>query len=169
MTPYATLFFLVAAVLAILAVPLVSSPREFGATLRHHYGRANCFSNLFTNLILSELGTVVVTYAYPIIGVTAPTTTQMSGLSLLTCQVSFADADTTATITHNMQLSAAALARLEPLVVIYQNTGGTPAPLLAVTLATNTIVLSKQSTTAGTGGTVTVQVQRPHSIIAPNY
>jgi hypothetical protein len=116
------------------------------------------------------LGTVgTPTYAYPVSGTTAPTAAQAALVNVQTVQVNFADADTTGTITHNWAFSAAALARLEPLVQIYQNAGGTPSPLLIVTLATNTVVLTKQSTAAGSGGTVTVILQRPHSILMPNF
>lgn len=106
-----------------------------------------------------------VVYAYPVTGTVAPTAAQAAACNMITATVLYADADTTATVTHNFSLTAAQLANLWPVVGITQNGGGTPSPLLSVTLAANTIVLAKQSTAAGSGGTVIVNIQRPHSII----
>lgn len=116
---------------------------------------------------------VTVTYQYPVAGTTAPTAAQMGGsvnpiLSKVRATVIAAvDADTTATITHNMGLSAADLAagrcevKITPLV---QTTAA--LSLWAVTSVTaNTIVLTK-ATTAGSGGAaaqIQVVVDRPQS------
>jgi hypothetical protein len=160
-------FFLVAAVLAILAVPL--SHREHWNVLRLAYRSGWLRGLSLWDLVLSELGTATVTYAAPVSGTTAPTTTQMANQSSLTVQVLFGDSDTTATITHNMQVSAAALLRLQPWVQHYWNTSGSALASLIFTLATNTIVITKQGTSAGSGGTATFVVQRPHSILEPNF
>ena len=106
-----------------------------------------------------------VNYAYPVSGTVAPTSAQAAAANMTNANVVFADADTTATVTHSMALSTAQLANQWPLVVINQVLGGTPSPLLLVTKAANSIVLTKQSTASGSGGTVDVTVLRPHSII----
>jgi hypothetical protein len=108
------------------------------------------------------------TYLYPGSGTTPATAAQAAGASVQVAAVQFADADTTVTIVHNWAFDTAALARSEPFVLEEQITGGTPAPLLIETKATNQIVFTKQSTAAGSGGTIVFSMQRPHSILMPN-
>ncbi len=112
------------------------------------------------------MAVATVVYTYPVAGATAPTAAQSLYAPIVACTVNFADADTTGTITHNWALTTAQLAALMPYVRINQVAGGTPSPLLTVTLATNTVVLTKQSTAAGSGGTLTVVLDRPHTILA---
>lgn len=111
---------------------------------------------------------VTVTPIYPT-GAVAPTLAQMLNFDTVRVSViATADADTTATITHNMALSAAQLTAGQPDVII---TSLLVAPALlsgwAVTsFLTNTIVLTK-ATTAGSGNAgaqIQVVIRRPHSI-----
>lgn len=106
-----------------------------------------------------------VNYAYPVSGTVAPTAAQAANVNMVTASVVMADADTTAVINHNMSLSATQLTNLWPTVSVVQNAGGTPSPLLTVTRAANSVTLTKQSTAAGSGGTVEVTIQRPFSSI----
>lgn len=106
-----------------------------------------------------------VTYAYPVSGTTAPTAAQSANCNMVTATVFAADADTTAVISHNFSLSAAQLASLWPVVTIATAGGGTPSPLYSMARAANSITLTKQSTAAGSGGTVEVTIQRPFSSI----
>jgi hypothetical protein len=107
---------------------------------------------------------VTVTYAYPVAGATAPTAAQALLVNSVTAQVNMADADTTATVTHNFGLAAADPANLFPLVDINVSSPGTVVPILSVVLTnTNAVVINKVSA-AGSGGTYNVLIQKPHSI-----
>lgn len=107
----------------------------------------------------------VVTYAYPVAGTTAPTVAQALSANAVTATVAMLDADTTATITHNWQLSVAQLANLFPLVSYYVSSKGTAMPILQVALTNSVSVTLTKTTDAGGGGTYTFALLRPHSII----
>lgn len=97
---------------------------------------------------------------------TAPTATQAVNIQQLLCLLTAADGDTTCTITHNMNLSAAEQANFYPL--IRWNLGGgattTLAPVLAFTVTTNTVTVLKTSA-VGSQGTYIVSIDRPSTII----
>lgn len=116
-------------------------------------------------LAVFVLGTVTVTYAYPVSGTTPPTSAQAVNSNLLTATVNAADGDTTWTITHNWGLSAAQLANLWPLVHVYVQVSGTAGPLITAALTNSNVVTFGKSSSAGTGGTYVVELQRPHSLI----
>jgi hypothetical protein len=85
---------------------------------------------------------------------------------MLTAQVNFGDTDTIATITHNWQLSTAQLANLWPTIKSYLNTnGGTLLPILTWALTNSVAVTITKVSATGSGGTTTVVLERPHSII----
>lgn len=109
-------------------------------------------------------GTVVVTYKHAVSGTTPPTAIQASKVSALTALVSAADADTTFTITHNWNLTAAQLAALQPWISWVYDTGGTGNTILAFSCATNSITVTKGNG-AGSGGTYRVTVLRPNTLI----
>jgi hypothetical protein len=119
---------------------------------------------------VSAMGIIgsTVTYLGPGSGTTAPTTTQAANAQSLAATVNFGDADTTATVTHNFQSSAAALAALRPWVQIYAASAGTAYPALSWALGANAVVITKGNTTTGSGGTYNVIIQRPHSELASN-
>ena len=73
-----------------------------------HWAKRKKFSWL--DLVMSELGAVTVTYAYPVSGTTPPTQAQMAAQSGIANEVSAqvyfgADSDTTAVVTHNFNTS----------------------------------------------------------------
>lgn len=103
-------------------------------------------------------------------GATAPTQAQSAGRNLVSATLNFTDTDTGFTLTHNMNLSAAQLAALFPLVTItpigsVQGVAVAVAPVIAVTKAANTITVTKLQAT-GSGLTVQIDIRRPGS---PGY
>lgn len=109
-----------------------------------------------TNYFFQQAGSYIAN------GTVAPTATQANFFNTLKCQVVAADADTTATLTHNWNLSAAAQANFEPLINMYLQVAGTAYPIASFSISTNAVTLTK-STAAGGGGTYIVILQRPHS------
>lgn len=109
-----------------------------------------------------------VTYAYPVSGTVAPTIAQALGCNSLTCQVQCSDADTTAVITHNWQLTTAQLNSLFPFIGWYENAGGAGTALAQLSFAlTNSVsVTVTKASATGSGGTYTVILQRPFSEVA---
>jgi hypothetical protein len=107
----------------------------------------------------------VVTYINPVSGTVPPTAVQMLPLSRVAALVSFGDTDTTALITHNMNiplLSSPAQHGLNsgsPLVIIGVTSPGTAGPVISFVRGTNTLALTKISA-AGSGGTIEVQIER---------
>jgi hypothetical protein len=118
-------------------------------------------------LSMGLLGSTI-TYLGPGSGTTQPTTAQAANVQSLAVTVNFSDADTTATITHNFQASAAALLALRPWVQFYASNAGTAYPALSWALGTNTLVITKGNTTTGSGGTYNVIIQRPWTPLASN-
>jgi hypothetical protein len=109
------------------------------------------------------------TYLYPGSGTNPATAAQAKAAAIQVAQIAFTDADTTVVVTHNYALDTAALNRGEPLVVIEQlAAGATPAGVISISKATNTITLTKTSTAGGSGGTFQVDIHLPHSILMPN-
>jgi hypothetical protein len=107
-----------------------------------------------------------VNYQWPVANTTvAPTQAQSNYLVKGT--LNWLDADTTVTITHNFNLSAADVTALFPdvdLVIDSTNTGtGLQAGTIAVASAANTVTLTKVSA-AGTGGTWRFSLDKWHSI-----
>lgn len=122
---------------------------------------------LMVKLMLAALSVVagsVVTYKFPVSGAVAPTIAQAHLHSMVTAQVVFGTADTTATITHNMGLSATELAELMPIPIIYYNTAGTVDGFIQVSFPDgNTCVLTKTATGNGTESTLNVVLLRPQT------
>ncbi len=98
---------------------------------------------------------------------TAPTAAQAFYLNQLMVLLTAADADTTCTITHNWNLSAAEQANLYPWITFRANSDslGTVAPVLVFTVTTNTLTLLKANTVAGSGGSYLVTVSKPQTSI----
>lgn len=119
----------------------------------------------FASVLL--FGVVTVTYEYPVSGSSAPTAQKMLTLSLVTAVLNWGDTDTTATITHNMGITAAQLAQLFPFVSVYAVAlNGSPSapPPFVSTLATNSITITKSSVT-NSGGTFNVYIFRPNTVM----
>lgn len=107
-----------------------------------------------------------VTYAYPFAGTVPPTVTQALNNSTLTAQIGFIDGDTTAVVTHNWQSPTSDLTSLFPTLKTYLNTVGTGGvPVLTWALTNSIAVTVTKVAGAGTGGTLTVVLERPHSIV----
>lgn len=119
-------------------------------------------------LLRSELGAVTVTFLYP---GAAPTQATMANLSAAVATViASADADTTATLTHNMQLTAAQLAFGWPIVVIEYLVSFAAAafPAWAVTGSTANALTLTKNTAVGSGNAaaqIQVSILRPNSLI----
>ncbi len=113
-------------------------------------------------------GTIVVpTFLVPNTGTVAPTAAQVSisTLNTVVCQMVFADADTVATITHNLNISLADLAKGYPRITAYLTGSGTFPTLLSFAQTVNSITVAKPSTAAGSAGTWVAIIDRPHSFI----
>jgi hypothetical protein len=106
-----------------------------------------------------------VTYAYPVSGTVAPAIAQALGCNMLTCQIQTSDADTTATITHNWQLTTAQLNNLWPTIKAYISSAGTASPLLSWALTNSVSVTMTKVSSVGTGGTIVLILERPFSAI----
>ncbi len=85
---------------------------------------------------------------------------------MLTAQVITNDADTTAVITHNWQLTTAQLNNLWPTIQWYLAVAGTANPILSFALTNSIAVTMTKNSSVGTGGTYTVILMRPFSEIA---
>jgi hypothetical protein len=96
---------------------------------------------------------------------TTPTAVQMLTLSRVVAQVVFSDADTTALITHNMNIPLASTPSQHgqnsgsPIVIIQALGASTIAAIISFARATNTITLTKGSI-LGSNSTVEVQIER---------
>jgi len=112
---------------------------------------------------LGMIGSTVI-YEDPVIGLTAPTQAQAAKAQSVTATVNWTDGDTTtATITHNWQLTAAQLAKLRPWVISTVMSGMTVYPGLTWALQTNTVTVTKDSSAGSSGGTINVVLMRPWS------
>jgi hypothetical protein len=113
---------------------------------------------------------VTITYINPgTVGTFPPTAVEMLPLSRVTVRVAFAaDTDTTALITHNMNIPLASTPTQHgqnsgsPWVTITPDTtsAGTVAGVISFTRGTNTLTLNKLATVAGTNCTVEVNIER---------
>src|SRR5882672_34341 len=110
-------------------------------------------------------GVVVVTYKYPVSGLTAPTAAQVYGLGVVTATVFMLDTDLTATVTHNFGLSAAELADLFSVPIVNASSGVSVFPGFTIARTANTVVLTKPSA-VGSGGTFEVVILRPSTQLA---
>jgi hypothetical protein len=119
------------------------------------------------------LGTVTVTYQWPVVGTVPPTVLQMKPLSLVTAAVNFgSDSDTLALITHNMVLGTIVLptnpgslvnetACLFPLVSWYYQSGGSTGTVLNGSIASSSVFQITKASAASGAGTINVFVLRP--------
>lgn len=98
-------------------------------------------------------------------GTTPPTQAQAAARNLVSALLNFTDTDTTFTLTHNMNLTAAQLACLLPLVDVnttgsVQAVGTAVAPVFTITKAANTITVTKLQA-MGSGSTIQIDIRRP--------
>lgn len=108
----------------------------------------------------------VVTFLYPIAGLTAPTATQSYGHNQVSADINKgASGDTDVTITHNMNISVADLAAGFPEVVLEPTLASFYTALYFVaSRTTNTVVLTGATGGGTTGANVRVRIRRPNSI-----
>jgi hypothetical protein len=125
---------------------------------------------LVLNTLPFVVGVVTVTYNYPPLGLSStvpPTALQMTKLSMVTATLNWGDTDVTATITHNMALTAAELTSLFPVPVVYaialNGSPSAPPPFVSA-LGANSITVTKSSVTSS-GGTFGVVIFRPETSI----
>ena len=98
-------------------------------------------------------------------GTTPPTLAQALNENMLNVLLNWADSDTTATLTHNWNMSAAEQTALLPLMSIFPTQTNTNTTVVAVTAQnTNTVTVGKQAN-AGSGGTYVVQMLHPNTLI----
>lgn len=114
---------------------------------------------------LGLVGTVTVTYRFPVSGTTPPTAIQASVQNVVTAIINWAEADTIGTVTHNFGLQSGTypgnLTQLFPEIIWYLQSGQTVMPAITFVLTDgNTITFGKQSA-VGTGGSVVVIIRRP--------
>ena len=100
-------------------------------------------------------------------GATAPTQAQSAQSPTVVATVNFTDTDTTFTLTHNFNLSAAAVAALRPIVEIntigsVQALGVAVAPVFTVVVGANTVTITKLQAT-GSGQTVAIAMLKPQA------
>jgi hypothetical protein len=124
---------------------------------------------LFFGLIGETLGTVTVTYFYPVAGTVAPTQAVMAQHNVLVAQVFMDTSDTVATVTHNFNLAATTTSGpprttdLFPEVNLNFNNLSTALPFMTITSppGANTVGLNKTNL-AASSCTVTVYIHRPY-------
>lgn len=100
-------------------------------------------------------------------GTSGPTQAQAYTQQAMAVQVSFADADTVASITHNFNVSAAQLAALQPYIQWYCQALTTPATgtyaVLTFALTSANVITVNKTSNVGTGGTYVIVVRKPWS------
>lgn len=102
-----------------------------------------------------------VTYLTPVAGSTSPTIAQGTNCNDVGVLINMADTDTTATITTNLQISAAHLANGWPLINSWVQNGGTVNPNLSFVRTDSSTVTVGKTSAVGSGGSYLVQVTRP--------
>lgn len=108
----------------------------------------------------------VITYAYPVSGTVAPTAIQSSVVNTVTATVAFADADTTATVTHNFGFTTYAIGRLYPFVILDKIGDGTAPGFTVISKTSNTVVITKESTAVGSNGSFDIAIFK-NSVLMP--
>lgn len=119
----------------------------------------------------SVLAGTTVTYINPT--ATTPTALVMLPLSRVVAIVAFADADTTALITHNMNIPLASTPTQHgqnsgnPWItwILAASSAGTLPAVLAFTRGTNTLTIAKITTTVGTNCTIEVTIERYEPVL----
>jgi hypothetical protein len=118
------------------------------------------------------VGAVTITYNFqpsgthvPVSSTTAPTAAQARHFNSIAALVTYAEADTTATVTHNWGMTAAEAQQYQPWVSIYTVTSGTAVPLFSINVANTNAVVVDKTAANGTSGSFCVILQRPNSIV----
>ncbi len=163
------------AILALALIPAAALATTSSHQIATHHGG---ILEWILGLGLAMGGAVVVTYSG--FGVDAPTpqigtlfagggtvppsAAQSATVNRINALVGFTDADTSITVTHNWNLSAAAQTANEPDIIIHDTALGTGAAStqsgLTWAVSTNTVVGTKSSI-AGSGRTICITLRLP--------
>jgi hypothetical protein len=158
--------------LALILLPALALATTSAYTAQHGHTDSIVLAILSGAAALGLIGSTV-TYRFQpqgttvaVSSTTAPTAIQAAGFNGLQAIVGMADADTSATITHNWGKSTNDVTLLYPWVSLYAQVSGTIFPQLAVDVSnTNAVVITK-TTGVGSAGTYVVRLERPHSIVS---
>ena len=166
-----TLAGLLLALILFLSLPLLLSAAAPNSA--HSFGH----SVLGILSLLAVLGGTTVFYTYPTgpsdeTGVatfnttTAPSAAQAGVFASLSIKFQMADGETSCTFTHNWNLSNTSTNRFFPIPIIngLANLGTAGGNSFAIAYGANTLVVTKGGT-AGTGGTFSCVLLKPHSLI----
>jgi len=165
-----TLAGLLLALVLFFSLPVMLSAATPGA----HSSTASIVMLIVSGLAL--VGGTTVFYTYPTgpydeTGVTTfnttvpPTSSQAGVFASLSIKFQMADGETSCTFTHNWGLSNTATNRFFPIPLINALASGTAGGnSFAIAYGTQTLVVSKGGT-AGTGGTFSCLLLKPHSIM----
>ncbi len=106
----------------------------------------------------------VTTYQFPVANTTVPPTASQSHF-LVNGTVTWLDADLTAVVTHNFNLTAAEITALFPAVIktVDGSSAGTVNAIVSWASTANVLTFTKASA-AGSGGTFRFVAQKWHSI-----
>lgn len=161
------LCFTVALPVAMLAAPAAAPVADNGAMpAPSHSGKSSPVFQVFLFLSTMGLGAaVVVTYTYPVTGVTPPTAAQAFRENAVTATIAWLDADTTAPIIHNWKNNATDRAQQFPVPIVNVDTQGTAVPQISIVNTDSSTMTINKVAGAGTGGTVDVVLLRPHTLI----
>jgi hypothetical protein len=152
-----------AALFLMVAPALASTPTDISPHSLAWIGIALCGAGI--------LGTVTVTYKWPVSSTVAPTGAQAAKTMVVVAEVNWADADTTTLVTHNFGLGTVVTnafpttGQYMPEVLVTETSKGT-AGIVSQTIAwTNSVAITiGKSSTAGSGGTFVVYMRLPHSV-----
>lgn len=121
---------------------------------------------------LGVVGTTI-TYLFPVSNTTtAPTAAQSSQVPCVVALVNFADADTTAALSHNMGIATAAgfagdqpnIAQGFPQVLMSWTATSTVAATVSYTNTSGNVVTLTKASLLGTAGTLMVWIRQPNTI-----
>lgn len=159
-----------AALIALAVILLPALALATSAALPAEHGGSG---GLLTVLSLIGLvGVVTVTYNFQPAGThvavsstVAPTASQARHFNSIGVLLEMAEADTTATLTHNWGIVANERNQYQPWISWYAKTSGTALPFLSFDVsATNAVTVTKGAA-SGASGSFVVLLQRPNTLV----
>jgi hypothetical protein len=105
----------------------------------------------------------VVTYRYPVAGVTGPTLQQAAQVNEVVADVVFGAGDTVANVVHNLNVSAAGLDGRPRISVTTTASGTALNGVVVAVVDANTVSVTPVLGAANTGLTVRLSLQEPYS------
>lgn len=151
---------------ALVALFLIAMPALASTPTSQH--KAVGVQGIVWILSLGIAGAVA--YKTPGSATTAPTAQQAHFQSLQVAEVTFADADTTFPVTHNLAAQTGTFTPNTgqdlPKVTLTVKTPGTAFPgISAAWTDANTVTINKANTTFGSGCVVVVYIETPNSLV----